>query len=143
MTIPAGTSVTLRVPASSANLGPGFDCVGLALGVWDEAEASVEGDSLVVEATDWTHGVFLGSIMSSEKTAAAAGTETRAPTAAATGTLPPREGRTARAIAKTPQPTQTPTSAMSVMLAPSAVTPPSANRSAWTTRTIAIHSAPV
>ena len=39
MTIPAGTSVTLRVPASSANLGPGFDCVGLALGVWDEAEA--------------------------------------------------------------------------------------------------------
>jgi phosphoenolpyruvate carboxykinase (GTP) len=29
---------------------------------------------LVVEARDWEHGVFLGSIMSSEKTAAAAGT---------------------------------------------------------------------
>jgi phosphoenolpyruvate carboxykinase (GTP) len=29
---------------------------------------------LVTEATDWQHGVFLGSIMSSEKTAAAAGT---------------------------------------------------------------------
>jgi phosphoenolpyruvate carboxykinase (GTP) len=29
---------------------------------------------LVAEARDWTHGVFLGSIMSSEKTAAAAGT---------------------------------------------------------------------
>jgi phosphoenolpyruvate carboxykinase (GTP) len=29
---------------------------------------------LVVEARDWTHGVFLGSTMSSEKTAAAAGT---------------------------------------------------------------------
>ncbi len=29
---------------------------------------------LVTEATDWEHGVFLGSIMSSEKTAAAAGT---------------------------------------------------------------------
>ncbi len=29
---------------------------------------------LVVEATDWGHGVFLGSTMSSEKTAAAAGT---------------------------------------------------------------------
>jgi phosphoenolpyruvate carboxykinase (GTP) len=29
---------------------------------------------LVTEATDWRHGVFLGSIMSSEKTAAAAGT---------------------------------------------------------------------
>jgi phosphoenolpyruvate carboxykinase (GTP) len=30
--------------------------------------------SLVTEANDWAHGVFLGSIMSSEKTAAAAGT---------------------------------------------------------------------
>src|SRR5207244_267275 len=29
---------------------------------------------LVTEARDWTHGVFLGSVMSSEKTAAAAGT---------------------------------------------------------------------
>ena len=29
---------------------------------------------LVTESTDWAHGVFLGSIMSSEKTAAAAGT---------------------------------------------------------------------
>ena len=29
---------------------------------------------LVTEAFDWQHGVFLGSIMSSEKTAAAAGT---------------------------------------------------------------------
>jgi len=29
---------------------------------------------LVTEATDWEHGVFLGSVMSSEKTAAAAGT---------------------------------------------------------------------
>jgi phosphoenolpyruvate carboxykinase (GTP) len=29
---------------------------------------------LVVEATDWTHGVFLGSNISSERTAAAEGT---------------------------------------------------------------------
>jgi homoserine kinase len=29
-------SVVVRVPASSANLGPGFDSIGLALGVWDE-----------------------------------------------------------------------------------------------------------
>ena len=28
------TSVTVRVPASSANLGPGFDCLGLALDLW-------------------------------------------------------------------------------------------------------------
>ncbi len=52
MTIPVGTSVTLRVPASSANLGPGFDCVGLALGVWDEATVTVtEEPGLVIEVT--------------------------------------------------------------------------------------------
>lgn len=39
--IPAGHSVTVRVPASSANLGPGFDSIGLALGVWDECTATV------------------------------------------------------------------------------------------------------
>ncbi len=31
-----GTGVRVAVPASSANLGPGFDSVGLALGIWDE-----------------------------------------------------------------------------------------------------------
>ncbi|MCU1536172.1 MAG: homoserine kinase, partial [Humibacillus sp.] len=33
--VPAGRAVQVRVPASSANLGPGFDSVGLALGLWD------------------------------------------------------------------------------------------------------------
>lgn len=37
---PGGT-VTVRVPASSANLGPGFDSVGVALGVWDSCRATV------------------------------------------------------------------------------------------------------
>jgi homoserine kinase len=27
-------SVSVRVPATSANLGPGFDCLGLALDIW-------------------------------------------------------------------------------------------------------------
>jgi homoserine kinase len=31
----------VRVPASSANLGPGFDSMGLALGVWDEYVVTV------------------------------------------------------------------------------------------------------
>lgn len=45
-----GARVTVRVPASSANLGPGFDSVGLALGVWDECTATVtDGTGLVVE----------------------------------------------------------------------------------------------
>jgi homoserine kinase len=37
----AGCSVEVRVPASSANLGPGFDSVGLALGLWDTCTATV------------------------------------------------------------------------------------------------------
>lgn len=32
----ARDAVRVRVPATSANLGPGFDALGLALGVWDE-----------------------------------------------------------------------------------------------------------
>jgi homoserine kinase len=31
--------VTVRVPATSANLGPGFDCFGLALDLWNEVTA--------------------------------------------------------------------------------------------------------
>ncbi|MBW3084609.1 Homoserine kinase [Austwickia sp. TVS 96-490-7B] len=47
----AGTAVRVAVPASSANLGPGFDAFGLALGVWDEYEVSLTGDDLVIEVT--------------------------------------------------------------------------------------------
>ncbi len=43
------TAVRVRVPASSANLGPGFDSLGLALALYDEVEASVADDGLVVE----------------------------------------------------------------------------------------------
>lgn len=39
-----GASVRVRVPASSANLGPGFDSVGCALGVWDECIATVTAE---------------------------------------------------------------------------------------------------
>lgn len=37
----AGRSVTVRVSASSANLGPGFDCLGLALSLYDEVTVTV------------------------------------------------------------------------------------------------------
>jgi homoserine kinase len=51
-----GVSVTARAPASSANLGPGFDSLGLALGLYDEvtAEAFAAADgapSALVEVT--------------------------------------------------------------------------------------------
>jgi homoserine kinase len=36
-----GKRCTVRVPATSANLGPGFDTLGLALGIYDVVEAEV------------------------------------------------------------------------------------------------------
>jgi len=36
-----GRSVTVRVPATTANLGPGFDTLGMALAVYDELEVTV------------------------------------------------------------------------------------------------------
>lgn len=44
-------AVRLRVPASSANLGSGFDALGLALALYDTVEARVADDGLVVRAT--------------------------------------------------------------------------------------------
>lgn len=45
------TSLTVRVPASTSNLGPGFDALGLALDLWNEVEVerSDGKDELVVE----------------------------------------------------------------------------------------------
>ncbi|ROS78480.1 homoserine kinase [Cellulomonas sp. PhB143] len=42
--------VRVRVPATSANLGPGFDALGLALGVYDDLDVrAVASDDVVVE----------------------------------------------------------------------------------------------
>ena len=41
--------VRVRVPGSSANLGPGFDSLGLALGLYDDVEVSVADDGVTVE----------------------------------------------------------------------------------------------
>jgi len=40
--------VKVRAPATSANLGPGFDCAAVALDLWNELEVT-EGDGVVVE----------------------------------------------------------------------------------------------
>jgi homoserine kinase len=44
----AGT-VRVRVPATSANLGPGFDALGLALGLHDEVSAQVTAAGVAIE----------------------------------------------------------------------------------------------
>lgn len=47
--MPAAPGVVVRVPATSANLGPGFDCLGLALELDDEISAAfVPGSGVVV-----------------------------------------------------------------------------------------------
>lgn len=47
-TLPAGLTVTARVPASTANLGPGFDTLGLALGFYDEITVTTTAAGLTV-----------------------------------------------------------------------------------------------
>jgi homoserine kinase len=41
----------VRAPATSANLGPGFDALGLALALYDEVEARVTDGGLVIEVS--------------------------------------------------------------------------------------------
>ncbi|QQS01254.1 MAG: homoserine kinase [Austwickia sp.] len=47
--LPDGLAVAVTVPASSANLGPGFDSIGLALGVWDDYTVQVGGAGLRID----------------------------------------------------------------------------------------------
>ena len=47
--IELGTQVTVRVPASSANLGPGYDTLGIALSLYDTVEVEVIKSGLEVE----------------------------------------------------------------------------------------------
>jgi homoserine kinase len=44
-------AVRIRVPATSANLGPAFDCAGLALSCWDSLDVAVTDGGLHVEVT--------------------------------------------------------------------------------------------
>lgn len=41
------TSIRVRAPATSANLGPGFDCAGVALDLWNELEVT-DGEGVEV-----------------------------------------------------------------------------------------------
>jgi homoserine kinase len=46
-----GRTVTVRVPATSANLGPGFDTLGLALALYDELTVEATASGLQVDVT--------------------------------------------------------------------------------------------
>jgi homoserine kinase len=47
----AEQSVRVRVPATSANLGPGYDTLGLALGLHDEVEVTITSSGLDIEVS--------------------------------------------------------------------------------------------
>lgn len=52
-----GVGVRVRVPASSANLGPGFDSIALALGLWDEYAVEVLPEAGALEVVLAGEGV--------------------------------------------------------------------------------------
>lgn len=54
----AGRRVHVKVPATSANLGPGFDTLGLALARYDELHVEVIAEGLEIEV----HGVGQGDV---------------------------------------------------------------------------------
>ncbi|CAN5185507.1 homoserine kinase [soil metagenome] len=59
MSLPAGRSVTVKVPATTANLGPGLDTLGLALALYDELRVTVRDEpGAFVEV----HGVGEGEV---------------------------------------------------------------------------------
>jgi homoserine kinase len=43
--------VRVRVPATSANLGPGFDALGLSLGLYDDVDVEMAGSGLSIEVS--------------------------------------------------------------------------------------------
>lgn len=51
-------TVEVRVPATSANLGPGFDTLGLALDLWNQTSFSLTGDSIRVTVQGEGEGQF-------------------------------------------------------------------------------------
>ncbi len=67
-----GEPVLVRAPATSANLGPGFDSLGLALGLYDDVRArvapeggvvvTVSGEGAGALATDETHLVAASAL---------------------------------------------------------------------------------
>ena len=44
------TKVTVQAPASTANLGPGFDAIGLAIDLWNQATFELTGEGYHVQA---------------------------------------------------------------------------------------------
>lgn len=62
--VPTGRAVRVRVPATTANLGPGFDTLGLALSLYDDIEVRVRAEP---GATVVVHGVGEGEVATDDE----------------------------------------------------------------------------
>lgn len=49
---------TIRVAASSANMGPGFDCMGIALNIFNEIDFELRPSGLTIELDECDRGVI-------------------------------------------------------------------------------------
>lgn len=67
--VPPGRSVTVQVPATTANLGPGFDTLGLALSVYDVLTVTASSEAGVRVAVQ---GVGAGEVPTDERNLVAA-----------------------------------------------------------------------
>ena len=47
--------VVVRVPATSANMGPGFDALGLGLDIWNEISVERAANFKITTAVSYTH----------------------------------------------------------------------------------------
>lgn len=52
--------VTVRVPASTANVGPGFDCLGIALNLYNTAQFELTDSGLEIQIADESDYIPLG-----------------------------------------------------------------------------------
>lgn len=87
-------SVSVRVPATSANLGPGFDCLGLAVDLWGTITISRSGESTPDEAMEsMAHNA-------ARRLFDRIGEDTRSLHAAYNGDLPIARGLGASAVAR-------------------------------------------
>jgi homoserine kinase len=50
------------IPATSANLGPGFDCMALALDLWNEVSIEPSGESIKINVSgEGAHSLLIDS----------------------------------------------------------------------------------
>jgi homoserine kinase len=63
MEVMSNHSVAVHTPATTANLGPGFDCLGLALDLWNKAVFTLDGQGVRVKI----HGEGSGLMPTDER----------------------------------------------------------------------------